>query len=259
MPQPTIMPPTRFLLFAIACHAALLLLPTQAPTTHAPAPAAMLHIHFSRDTSPAPVIAETPQSDTPKKSTAAVPAQSGENNTQPASVQRSSAARAPTATLPAADTVPAAAPRRASSATAPPPALALLQPGSADKSGSGEPALKELDLHPMPGSPAQSPGAAPAPSLEQRQAAYRTIIQDRFTEALHYPISARRRRLEGTADIRLHIRGDGVLADFQILTSTGFVPLDLSLQNAAEQSFPAPPPPDAQAITFVFPVRFQLR
>ncbi|HOW99837.1 MAG TPA: energy transducer TonB, partial [Deltaproteobacteria bacterium] len=77
------------------------------------------------------------------------------------------------------------------------------------------------------------------------------ISKNRF-----YPVSARRRGIEGSVDVRLTIDGTGRASDVRVVKTSGAGILDrASVQTIRGCSFPPPP---AESVTLPITITFRL-
>jgi len=77
-----------------------------------------------------------------------------------------------------------------------------------------------------------------------------------------YPRSAMRREIEGKAKVKVTVKRDGSISNFEILKKTGHEALDREVPKLIERVDPLPEPPsnveDSQ-LTFIIPLAWVLR
>ena len=103
-----------------------------------------------------------------------------------------------------------------------------------------------------------SPGAGGTPGP---QAGYAARLAARLNRYKHFPMAARRARLEGIATLLLRVRRDGSVADYRISDSSGFEALDAAVLRMLDRAqplpaFPAGMPDDEVSVSI--PVSFSL-
>jgi periplasmic protein TonB len=108
-----------------------------------------------------------------------------------------------------------------------------------------------------------TPPPPPAPPVaEVDLSGYRDGLHRTLLEARRYPMLARRLGLEGEAQVRIRVRGDGSLGgEPELLRSTGHDVLDDEVIRLAKAVAPFPPLPDGYPdgeAEFLIPVAFQL-
>jgi len=100
--------------------------------------------------------------------------------------------------------------------------------------------------------PDQPGSGATGASLES----YNRLVVDIISKNRFYPVSARRRGIEGSVDVRLTIDGTGRASDVRVVKTSGAGILDrASVQTIRGCSFPPPP---AESITLPITITFRL-
>ena len=110
----------------------------------------------------------------------------------------------------------------------------------------------------------RSSGAGDSPSAggtPGQQAGYAARLAARLNRYKHYPMAARRARMEGTATLFLRVRRDGSVAEYRISESSGFEALDSAVLRMLDRAqplpaFPAVMPDDEVSVSI--PVSFSL-
>lgn len=101
-----------------------------------------------------------------------------------------------------------------------------------------------------------------APSNEKARLNYQEAIALLLARAKRYPERALRRGVTGEATIRIQIRSDGSLADFEILRSAGASVLDEELRAMVDRAAPFPSFPGdlkRESLALVVPVAFTIK
>lgn len=104
-----------------------------------------------------------------------------------------------------------------------------------------------------------APSPAPARTAPQSYIAALFMALDRRKE---YPESARWRRAEGTAILRVALRRDGSVQAWRIERGSGHEDLDQAIGSMVRRASPLPAPPadlPGDPVEFSIPVRFSLR
>ena len=103
-----------------------------------------------------------------------------------------------------------------------------------------------------------SPSAGGTPG---QQAGYAARLAARLNRYKHYPMAARRARMEGTATLFLRVRRDGSVAEHRISESSGFEALDSAVLRMLDRAQPLPAFPAAMPddeVSISIPVSFSL-
>lgn len=99
-------------------------------------------------------------------------------------------------------------------------------------------------------------------SSRSRIGSYLAAVRARIEAAKRYPPSARRRRIEGKAQVRFRLAADGRLLDLRLIASSGFHALDQAALSAVRRAAPFPRFPRRSSLTsrsFQVKIAFVLR
>ena len=85
---------------------------------------------------------------------------------------------------------------------------------------------------------------------------YRDVVREIIASNKKYPVTARRRGIQGSVTVAFMVQSDGVIADSSVRASSGYDILDRTAMEILAESSPLPVPPEE--MDFVLPISFRL-